>query len=794
MLKNYMTIALRTLIRNRNTSLINIAGLATGLASCILIFIYVRIELSYDRFHPEPEKRFRVLTIDRALGITSNFVGITLPALGPAMAAEIPEVTQTVRINGGGRGLIKYEDKSLYSEDVKFVEPAFLDFFGFEWKRGEKGEALTRPYTGVVSESLAKKVFGDKDPIGQSIELNSNTQVEITGILADPPENTHLNYELLVSLYPSAQDSNIIRTLQSWQQISMITYVALNDPASEEKVESAMEEIIRKNDVGENFSVILQPLEEVHLYSSDVLFDGYNQNKTDAGYVFALLVVAIFIILIAAFNFMNLSTARSSVRAKEVGMRKVLGAFRRQLIIQFLSESVVLCLIALLLGVGLAALIMEISDLPFRADPVGYLWKDKFLLAGMLGGTVLLGIVAGTYPAFMLSGFEPVKVLKGKFLNTLSGIWLRRILVIVQFTASIVMITGTMVVYRQLEMIKNRDKGFDPAQIITLNIGNPGIRGKFEALETELTQNPRIRGLACSSSMPGRGFGRTGIRPEGVAEEDIWIVSVMGMNEDYIPLMGMEMAAGRNFSPEHSTDSTQATIINEALAKALGWGEDAVGKAINFGPTRTTVVGVVKDFHFASMRHQIEPMIMYYQPGVLNVLSVKMDAAEINGTLDHVREAWEKVNPGYPFEYVFFDEDFAQQFRSEETFARLIVFFTWLAIFISCLGLLGLSAFSAEQRTREIGIRKVLGASVVQVVGLLSREFAILVGIAAVIAVPLAWIAMNTWLESFAYRISIGWVVFVLSGFLALSIALLTNAWHAVRTAAANPSDALRYE
>ncbi|MEZ4775844.1 MAG: ABC transporter permease [Bacteroidia bacterium] len=794
MLKNYLIVAIRTLVRNRNTSMINIAGLAIGLASCILIFIYVRSELSYDRFHPQADNLFRVLTIDKALGVTSNLVGITLPALGPAMGTEIPEVVKTVRVNGNGRGLITYEGESLYAEDVKFVEPSFLNFFGFEWKSGEKDRALTRPYTGVMSESLSKKIFGDKDPLGQTITLNSNREIEITGIMADPPSATHLTYELLVSLYPSEQDSNLVRTLQSWQQISMVTYVALNDPANEELVEAKMEEIIRKNEVGENFSVILQPLKDVHLQSSDVLFDGYNKNKTDAGYVYTLLIVALFIILIAAFNFMNLSTARSSNRAREVGMRKVLGAFRQQLVLQFLGESVLLCLIALVLAVGLAALVVELSDLPFPVDPVGYLFGDKPLMFGLLGGTILLGLMAGIYPAFLLSGFEPVKVLKGKFMNTLSGIWLRRILVVVQFTASIVMIIGTIVVYQQLEMVKKRDKGFNPEQVITLNIGNRAVREKYEALENELTQNPHIKGLACSTSMPGRGFGRTGIRPEGVSEEDIWIVSIMGMNEDYIPLMGMEMASGRNFSREFSTDSIQATIINEALADALGWGEDAVGKTISFGPDPSIVVGVVKNFHFASMRHQIEPMIMYYQPGVLNVLSVKLDAEDISGTLDHVRATWEKVNPGFPYEYQFFDEDFAQQFKSEETFARLIVFFTWLAIFISCLGLLGLSAFSAEQRTREIGIRKVLGASVVQVVGLLSKEFTILVGIAAVIAVPVAWIAMNSWLESFAYRISIGWMVFVMAGAMALAIALLTNAYHAVKTARANPTEALRYE
>lgn len=794
MIRNYLKIAVRTLLRNRNTSLINIIGLAIGLASCILIFVYVRSELSYDKFHTDSAHKFRVLTIDEALGVTSNLVGITLPALGPAMENDIPEVLETVRMNGGGRGLISYDDRSIYAEDVKYVESAFLDFFNFNWKKGDKANALTRPETAVISEGLASKIFGEKDPVGEVIELNRDDQIEIVGVLEDAPDNSHLEYELLVAMIPTEQDSNYMQFLQSWGQISMITYARLSEGSKEEEVEAKMEALIRQHDVGENFSVVLQPMADIHLQSSDVLFDGYNENKTDSGYVYTLFIVAIFIVLIAAFNFMNLSTARSSNRAREVGMRKVLGAFRQQLIFQFLGESVLLCLMGLVLGIFLAALIVEITDLPFNINPVGYLIEDKPLLFSMLGGTILLGLLAGIYPAFLLSGFEPVKVLKGNFLSSMTGIWLRRTLVIVQFTVSIVMIIGTIIVYQQLEMVRKMDKGFKAEQVVTLNIGNPAVRNNYEALKNKLETHPHIQGIACSSSMPGRGFGRAGIRPEGASEEDIWIVSIMGMNEEFIPLMQMEMAAGRNFSPDFSTDSTASTIINEALAKSLGWGLEAVGKVINLGQTRTRVVGVVEDFHFASMRHQIEPIIIFYQPGAHNTLSLKVDTDDLTGTLAYVEETWNDLNPDFPFEYIFFDEDFAQQYESEESFGSLIVFFTWLAIFIACLGLLGLSAFNAEQKTREIGIRKVLGASVSQVVRLLSREFAVLVLISALVASPLAYIAMNAWLEDFAYRIAIGPGAFLVGGVLAMVIALMTNAWHAIRTARTNPADALRSE
>ena len=491
---------------------------------------------------------------------------------------------------------------------------------------------------------------------------------------------------------------------------------------------------------------------------------------------------------------MNLSTARSSNRAREVGMRKVLGAFRQQLILQFLGESVLLCIISLILAIGLIALVDDLVPLPLDEHLLVYLFRDKGLLFTMLGGTIALGLLAGSYPALLLSSFKPVTVLKGKFLSSSSGIWLRRSLVVVQFTASIGMIIGTMIVSKQLDLIKSQDKGFNPEQIVTITLGNREVRNNFENIKNEWSQLPAIKSIASSNSMPGNSFGRRGIRPEGVGEDDVWIVSVMGMNEEYVPLLGMEIVEGRNFSQDFSTDSTNAVLINETMAKQLGWENSAIGRNIQTGPYRNQVVGVVKDFHFANMRHKIEPIMMYYQADAQRNLVVKLETQDLSNTLALMEEGWGKVNPQFPFEYTFFDQDFAQQYQSEETFSQLVQVFTWLAIFIACLGLLGLSAFNAEQRTKEIGIRKILGASVNQIVVLLSKEFTILVVLSSVIAAPLAGFLMESWLQDFAYRIHLSWVDFALAGLIALAIALITNAYHAIKTAISNPTEALRWE
>ncbi len=792
MLKSYLTIAFRNILKNRGTSLINLLGLTIGLASCLLIFIYVRAELSFDQFHSKADDLYRIVTIDEALGVTSNHVAITMPALAAQMKEEFPEVINSCRMSNFFANQVVLEDETYALDNLWLAEPSFLEMFDFNLMSGDRTSALTEPNTAILSEETALRIFNRTDIIGEMVEINEQP-VRINGILENAPDNSHLQYDLVLSMTPAQTDSNRTQFLNAWNRISMISYLELGSDPTSTGLTDKMETMIRQHDVGENFKVTLQSLKDIHLGSSEIIFDGYNTRKSDAGYVYTLLIVAIFVLMIAAFNYMNLATARSTKRAKEVGLRKVIGAKKEQLVIQFISEAVLLCLFALVMAIGIAGLVGEWLQLPLPANPVVYLFQDwPFLLAVILG-VVALGVASGSYPAFMLSAFQPVKVLKGNFGTSAKGLWLRRALVVMQFAASTAMIIGTVIVYQQLSLLQNKDKGFDPQQIVTFSLSSREEFEQFEALSNELDQVSGVIGMATAGSMPGGGYGRNGINPEGYPEEDVWIVSVTSIDENFIPVMGMEMADGRNFSPEFATDSTQSVLINEAMADALGWTGEAVGKTITAGQ-ELRVAGVVKDFHFNIMKHQIEPLMMYYSPGSNRAVTLKVDTRSLSETMREVESKGAAVNPGAPFEYTFFDEEFAQQFESEQYFSRLVLIFTWLAIFIACLGLLGLSAFAAEQRTKEIGVRKVLGATTGGLVQLLSRELSFLVVIAAALAIPVSWYVMSGWLENYFYRIDMPWWVYPSAIVLALMIAVLTNSYHAVKTARANPVKALRSE
>lgn len=793
MFRNYIISALRNLLKSKATAFINITGLAIGMACCIMIVLFIHHEVSYDRFHPDSERTFRVLTIDKALGISSSMVGITMPRMGPAMKETIPEVVESVRLNGNGRSLIRYEDRSIYAEDVMYAEPSVFKVFNFPLQVGDTATVLQTPFTAVLSEETARRVFGDEDPIGKTINVDNDSDWEIVGIMDEIPENSHLQLEILLAMQPSAQDTNLAQYLDSWGSISMVTYVQLDDAASETAVESRLEPLIRENNVGENFNVTLQPLHDAHLASSDILFDNHNQRKGDLNYVYSLLAVAVFVILIAAFNFMNLSTARSINRAREVGMRKVIGARRSQLVAQYLGESVILCLLSLAVALILVEAFGGMLNMPIEGSIVLHIFSDPVFAGSILCGTLLLGLFAGSYPALVLSGFKPIAVLKGAFRTSNSGIWLRRVLVTVQFTASIIMIIGTLVVFQQLQYIRGKNIGFDREQILTVSLTDQDLRNNLEAFQNALSQNPSVLGTATSSTMPGRGFGRTGIQPEGYAENDVWIVSIMSFDENYLPSMKMAMADGRNYSQEFPGDQQQSILINEAAAEALGW-EDPLTKTIQLGNNTRNVVGVVKNFHFTNMRHKIEPLIMMYQPGANGTFSIRLKPGNIVETMDFIKTTWAEINPNHPFSYTFLDEEFEQLYRSEENFAGLMFNFASLAIFIACLGLFGLAAFTMEQRTKEIGVRKVLGASIGNIILLLSKEFVQLVMIASVVAIPLAYFFMGGWLADFAYRIDLTIWVFILAAAAAMAIALLTVGYQALKASSKNPVEALRYE
>ena len=793
MFKNYIKIALRSLLKSRGTSVINIVGLSIGMACCIIIFLFVQNEMGYDKFHSKADNIFRVLTIDEALGVSSNLVGITLPALGEAMDNDFPEVVQRVRMIPQGRQLINYEQQGFYTEHFAYAEPTLFSMFDFNLIDGDTEKALNEPNTVVMSQAMAEKTFAGEPAIGKRIDIGNQSGLEVVGIMEDVPQNSHLNFDVVVSMQQSDTTSGFAQFLRSWQSISMVTYVELANPTSEENVETKMEELIRANDVGDNFKVTLQPLADVHLKSSGILFENYNLNKTDISYVYTLAAVGLFVILIASFNFMNLSTARSANRAQEVGVRKVFGAFRAQLINQFMIESVVLCVVSFLIALVLVSLTGGLVNLPIEQNLALYFLSNPQWLGGALLFVLLLGIFSGSYPALLLSSFNPIAILRGSFKTSSKGVVLRKSLVIFQFTISIIMIIGTAIVYDQLQHQRNIDKGFDPEQVVTLNIGHPSLQQSLPVLINKLEQSPDILSTARTGGMPGRTFGRRGMVPEGASQEDTWIVSVLNFDEKFMDLMDMEVVDGRGFNIDMQTDQQQAVLINEAMAKELTW-DEPVGKKLTFGQQEQTVIGVVKDFHFANMRHKIEPLAMFFNPTGGGNLAVKFNASNTSETISFLQSSWDEVFPNSPLEYRFFNEEFGQQFASDERFGKLVFSFTWLAIFIACLGLFGLSAFTAEQKTKEIGVRKVLGASVGGIVLLLSKQFSQLIVVAIVLAIPVAYYLMSQWLSDYEYRVDINWTWFVISAIVALFIALSTVTYQSVRAASINPSKSLRYE
>jgi len=793
MLSNYLKIAFRSLLKSRNTSIINIAGLSIGFACCILIFLFVQYETNYDKFHDKSDNIYRVLTIDEALGVSSNLVGITMPMMGAAMETEFPEVVNKVRLLPQGRQLITHNQQGHYTEHFAYAESSLFEVFDFKLIDGDTEKALSEPNTVVFTASMAKRTFGDEDPIGQRIDLGNQTGLEVVALMEDVPQQSHLNFDVIVSMEQADTTSGFYQFINSWQSISMVTYVEMADNVDEIAVEAKMEPLIRANDVGDNFKVTLQPLSDIHLQSSGILFENYNLNKTDAGYVYTLAAVGLFVLLIASFNFMNLSTARSANRAQEVGVRKVFGAFRMHLINQFIFESVVLCLVSLVLAIGLVAFTSSLINLPIEGNLAFYALSQPVWIMGAILFAVLLGILSGSYPAFMLSAFNPIDTLRGAFKTSARGVTLRKGLVIFQFTISAVMIIGTAIVYDQLQHQRNIDKGFNPEQVMTLNVGDPGLQENLEVLINRFEQSPNILKTARTQGMPGRTFGRRGVRPEGAAEEDTWIISVFGFDDEFMELMGMELVAGRGYDDQIQTDQTEAILINESMAKALNW-ENPLGKTVSMGPQERRVIGVVKDFHFTNMRHKIEPLAMLYSPNGGGNLAIKFNAKNTAETIEFVQSTWDTVYPNSPLEYGFFNQEFGEQYASDEQFGKLVFSFTWLAIFIACLGLFGLSAFTAEQKTKEIGVRKVLGASIGGIVVLLSRQFSLLILIAMLLAAPIAYYAMSQWLGDFEYRVAINPLWFVLSAVVAFAIALITIVFQAVKAATADPVKALRYE
>lgn len=797
MIKNYFLTAIRSLKKSRFSAVINISGLSIGMACCIMIFLYVKNELSYDDFHSKSERIFRLYTNDEALGVSSNSVAITMPMMPEAMRTEIPEVENATRVLTQGRTRIEKDDRYVYAEDAKYVESDFFKIFDFPLQNTDAVEAFNKPRKAILTESMARKVFGKENAVGNMIKID-NDEWEVVGIMEDLNKNSHLKLDLMLSMYPTLADSSIAQYMQNWNGLGMVGYALLDNENSESEVESKMKALAERYDAPEFWIPQLQPLKDIHLGSSGILFDSYNKNKGDITYVYSLSAVALFVLLIAAFNFMNLTTAQSSTRAKEVGIRKVLGAFKGSLVQQHIGESVFVCIIATFFALVLVLSAGAFVDLGLNTTVQDFIFSQPEILMFIFITAVVIGVLAGLYPAFILTKYDTIKILRGKFQTSKTGIFLRKALVVVQFAASITMIIGTVLIYQQIQFIKNKNLGFDTEKIITFQMNDPGMSQKVTTLRDRLMQHESIESASTTSNMPGRTFGRTGITPDGASDdEQNWIVSALSFDENYLNTMGMELLEGRNYSKDAGTDQQEALLINEALVKELGW-KEPVGRKLQLGNgTERTVIGVVKNFHFASMRHNIEPLIMFYNPNGNSNLTLRLKG-DVQSAMSFVKETWKDVYPNYPMEYQFFDQEFDNMYKGDEKFSNLVISFTWLAIFIACLGLFALSAYIAEQRKKEIGVRKVLGSNIPQIVMLLSKEFLLLILIATALAWPLAYYAINSWLGDFQYKIellapsNIG--IFLGSGILALVIGLLTVSYQSVMAAIVNPIKSLKSE
>ncbi|MEP5612760.1 MAG: FtsX-like permease family protein, partial [Cyclobacteriaceae bacterium] len=715
-----------------------------------------------------------------------------------AAEEELAEVTASARMIQVGDQRLEIGEKGYYATQAKYVEPEFFDIFDLQLRDVGVREQFNAPRKLILTETFSKTMFPDATNVTGELVTIDDDSWEVVGVVNDVTGNSHLQFDVLMSLFPAESDSSFADYLDSWQGLGMIGYIVLEDPSQEAQVEERLKEISLNNDVNDFWVPQLQPLTDIHLGSSDILFDFYHVNKGDATYVYALGAVALFVLLIAAFNFMNLTTAQSTTRAKEVGIRKVLGSGKKKLIGQHLTESVTLSVISLILALFLVLVIGSILDLGLDFSAITVLSSNIWLIGAFLLIAVLVGVGAGLYPAFVLSSFDAIRILRGKFQTSSQGVFLRKSLVVLQFVASVVMIITTLLVARQIDFIKNKNLGFDKEQVINLNLSSGSVILGMDVFREEALKHPSISNAAYSNNMPGRTFGRTGMTLEGGSDdEDIWIVSAFSVDHNYFDAMGIEVMEGRNYDPQFGSDQEEAIIINRAMLEALNW-ESGIGRQLTFGENARTIVGVIEDFHFASMRHKIEPLVIYYNPDAASNLNLKIATDDVKPTLDFLETQWIKTFPNHPFEYQFFDQEFDQLFESDQQFSKMVNGFTLLSIVLSCLGLFGLSSFTAEQRRKEIGVRKVLGSTVYQIVTLLMREFILLITVASLIAWPISYWSLNRWIQDFQYRIELlspdNLFLFGIAAVGAMIVAVLAVSYKSIAAAVVNPVKSLRDE
>jgi len=785
MFKNYLKTAIRNIYKNKPYFLINIFGLATGLACCLLIIQFIADELSFDRFHRNADQIYRVAAEFHLEGKVDNFAHTPAP-LAPVLRNEFPEVLAGVRLSYAWQQLVAYQDKQFWVDKFYLADPNIFRVFTFPFIAGDSSTALSNLNAIVITEAMAKQFFGNTDPIGKilTVGIDATRDYKVTGVLKNIPSNSQLQFDCLISF--ANQKANT-----GWGEWNYDTYLLLHPDTSAPALERKLTAFLQKTAAATQSPATklhLQPLTRIHLFSN--LRSDLPTNR-DVKHLYFFALIAIIVLLIAGINFVNLATARSATREKEAGVRKVAGAHRRQLIAQFLSESILMAFLALLVALVLAELFLPVfnqltnKNLPFN------LFSNFGLLALSVATALLTGILAGIYPAVFLSGSVPREVLTGqsRYLKTST---LRKCLVVAQFVLSIIFISGTIVIHNQLKFIRSKNLGYNKEHLIVIPIFKREVRDSYPIYRDEILKHSRVQAAAATSFRPDNPNYHQKTWWEGMNENEWEYFDWMAVDYVFLKTFQIELLQGRDFSSEFSSDLKRAYILNESAVRRIGW-KNPIGKQFDI-VERGTVIGIVKDFHFQSLHNKITPLALNVYPNILKYLYVRVGPDNIAGTIEFLSLKWRQIYPQVPFQYSFYDEDYDRAYKSEMMAGKTFNYLAGLAMVIAGLGLFGLASFMAEKRTREIGIRKVLGAGVGRIVMLFFKEFTRWVVIANFLAIPIVLFTIRRWLQNFAYRIDIGWWLFALAGGLALGIALLTVSTQAVKAALANPVESLRYE
>ncbi len=801
MLRNYLQIAIRSFINQKYYSLINTLGLALGAAACILILLFVEDELSYETGFQNNRQIYRIVE-DFPMGThLSQSATVPFPTKNTLMT-DFPEITNAALIyrpsSWGQTPVLKLSDQEYYEDNFIFAEHSFLDIYGFKFLKGDPKKALTGPNELVVTARTAKKYFGEDDPIGRRLNLGNFRDLEVIGVIEDLPNNTHLQFDMMASFETFKSFFNNPAFFETqWTWVAAWMYFTVPDEQAAEKIRKGLPAFVKAHypatlsDKG--VALRVQKANDVHLTSNLELEFGQNGNIQHV-YLFSF--IAVLILFIAIINFMNLATSRASKRAKEVGLRKVMGAHKQMLITQFMGEAILASYLSLVIAVGIIYLALPwFNQLTGKHIAIHLLYNVPLLLSIVAMGAIV-GLLAGSYPALVLSSFQPTDVLKGKSGNYTTRNVLRKALVVSQFVISISLIICIGIVYKQLHYIHNKDMGFNKDQIVMVDFGF-NLLNKYGALKTELLKNHEIQSVSLlGGSVPGKEeVIENGFVPGGMPPDQQQWFSVMFTGHDFEKVLNVEFLQGHSFQVGNSTDST-GYIVNESAAKALGWGSDVIGKTLDQTGNGNvqgsgTIIGLVKDFHYQPLYVPIKPLVIRLGG---NVLSIKMKSEDLPRTVAAIEEEWKRQVEGNPFRYSFMDNNFDNLYKKEDKFSRTIQYFSVLAVFIACLGLLGLSSYTTENRKKEIGIRKVNGASTFELVTLLTRDFSVLIGIAFGISVPVAYYFSSRWLDNFAYKTEMGAYVFVLAGAVSFLLAIVTVSYHTMKAARTNPVESLRME